>query len=32
VTKFFSPDASGKSCMLVIAVGETPRLGGLKSA
>jgi hypothetical protein len=27
VTEFFSPDASGKSCMLVVAVGESPRLG-----
>jgi len=23
---FFSPDAEGKSCMLVVAVGESPRL------
>ncbi len=26
VTRFFSPDAEGKSCMLVVAVGESPRL------
>lgn len=26
VTEFFSPDAAGKSCMLVVAVGESPRL------
>ena len=26
VTEFFSPDASGKSCLLVVAVGESPRL------
>lgn len=26
VTKFFSPDATGKSCLLVVAVGESPRL------
>jgi hypothetical protein len=26
VTRFFSPDAAGKSCMLVVAVGESPRL------
>ena len=26
VERFFSPDAAGKSCMLVVAVGESPRL------
>jgi len=26
VTRFFSPDASGKSCMLVVALGDSPRL------
>jgi SagB-type dehydrogenase family enzyme len=26
VTEFFSPDAAGKSCVLVTAVGESPRL------
>jgi hypothetical protein len=26
LTRFFSPDAEGKSCMLVVAVGESPRL------
>jgi SagB-type dehydrogenase family enzyme len=26
VTEFFSPDAEGKSCMLVVAVGGSPRL------
>lgn len=26
VTEFLSPDAAGKSCMLVLAVGESPRL------
>lgn len=26
VTEFFSPDAAGKSCVLVVAVGESPRL------
>jgi len=26
VTEFFSPDAAGKSCMLVVVVGESPRL------
>ena len=26
VTWFFSPDAEGKSCMLVVAIGESPRL------
>lgn len=26
VTDFFSPDADGKACMLVVAVGESPRL------
>jgi hypothetical protein len=26
VTRFFSADAEGKSCMLVVAVGESPRL------
>jgi SagB-type dehydrogenase family enzyme len=26
VTEFFSPHAAGKSCMLVVAVGESPRL------
>jgi hypothetical protein len=26
VTEFFSPDAAGKSCMLVTAIGESPRL------
>ncbi|MGH2651635.1 MAG: SagB family peptide dehydrogenase, partial [Actinomycetota bacterium] len=26
VTRFFLPDAEGKSCMLVVAVGESPRL------
>lgn len=26
VTEFFSPDAGGKSCMLVVAVGGSPRL------
>ena len=26
VTEFFSPDAAGKSCLLVVAVGESPRL------
>jgi SagB-type dehydrogenase family enzyme len=26
VTEFFHPDAEGKSCMLVVAVGESPRI------
>jgi SagB-type dehydrogenase family enzyme len=26
VTEFFSPDAAGKSCMLVVAIGGSPRL------
>jgi SagB-type dehydrogenase family enzyme len=26
VTQFFSPDAAGKSCMLVVAIGGSPRL------
>ena len=26
VERFFSPDAVGKSCMLVVAVGDSPRL------
>jgi SagB-type dehydrogenase family enzyme len=26
VTEFFSPDAAGKSCVLVTAIGESPRL------
>ncbi|MDP9343434.1 MAG: SagB/ThcOx family dehydrogenase [Actinomycetota bacterium] len=26
VTRFLSPDAGGKSCMLVVAVGDSPRL------
>jgi len=26
VARFFSPDAEGKSCMLVVAVGDSPRL------
>jgi len=26
VTEFFSPDAAGKSCILVTAIGESPRL------
>jgi SagB-type dehydrogenase family enzyme len=26
VERFFSPDAAGKSCMLVVAVGDSPRL------
>jgi hypothetical protein len=26
VAEFFSPDAAGKSCMLVTAIGESPRL------
>jgi SagB-type dehydrogenase family enzyme len=26
VAEFFSPDAAGKSCILVVAVGESPRL------
>jgi hypothetical protein len=26
VERFFSPDAAGKSCLLVVAVGESPRL------
>jgi hypothetical protein len=26
VERFFSPDAAGKSCMLIVAVGESPRL------
>jgi hypothetical protein len=26
VTRFFSPDAEGKNCMLVVAVGDSPRL------
>ena len=26
VIRFFHPDAEGKSCMLVVAVGESPRL------
>ncbi len=26
VTRFFSPDAEGKSCMLAVAVGDSPRL------
>jgi len=26
VTEFFSPDAAGTSCMLVVALGESPRL------
>lgn len=26
VTRFFAPDTDGKSCMLVVAVGESPRL------
>ena len=26
VTEFFSPDAAGKTCMLVTAIGESPRL------
>jgi SagB-type dehydrogenase family enzyme len=29
VTEFFTLDASGKSCMLVVAVGESPRLAKL---
>jgi nitroreductase len=28
VERFFSPDAAGKSCMLVVAVGHSPRLLG----
>ena len=30
VTEFFSPDAAGKSCLLVVAVGESPRLTGAR--
>jgi SagB-type dehydrogenase family enzyme len=30
VTEFFSPDAAGKSCLLVVAVGESPRLARLR--
>jgi hypothetical protein len=26
VERFFSPDADGKSCMLVVTVGDSPRL------
>jgi SagB-type dehydrogenase family enzyme len=29
-TEFFTPDTSGKNCMLVVAVGESPRLGKVK--
>jgi SagB-type dehydrogenase family enzyme len=34
VTEFFSPDAAGKSCLLVVAAGESPRLArhGLQTA
>ncbi|MGQ0670560.1 MAG: SagB family peptide dehydrogenase [Actinomycetota bacterium] len=31
VTEFFSPDAAGKSCMLVVAVGESARLRAERS-
>ena len=24
--RFFSPDAAGKSCMLVVAIGDSPRV------
>ena len=28
VAEFFSPDAAGESCVLVTAIGESPRLRG----
>jgi SagB-type dehydrogenase family enzyme len=31
VTEFFSPPGAGKSCMLVVAVGESPRLSSKSS-